>query len=461
MAGIIDRAKVFVSSSIVRDKAFYKKIALLALPMIIQGLVNVGVTITDTLMVASLGEAQISASSLGGQFFGIGHVMCMGLGFGAAVMTAQYWGRNDMKSFRKVITLMLRVSILVALSFALVTLAFPSHIMSIYTNETAIINEGVKYFKYLAYAFIFQGLSLPLALVFRSTGKTVVPLVGSLIAFTVNIFANWVFIFGNLGAPRMEISGAALGTMISFACEAVFILVYVFCVDKTIRYRIKNLIEPCGDLLKEFGKFSVPVIISDTLLGLGSSGIAIVMGHIGASFVAANAIVAAITRLSTVAIQGMSNAGAVVVGNTLGSGDEGRAYKEGCTFFGLSILLGIVSSLIVLLIGHPMIGFYNITDETIAIAKQLIYAVSIQVIFSTAANMLTKGVLRGGGDTRFLMVADIIFLWVVSIPLGALAGLYFRLPPFWTYLCLYSEAFIKFFVGAKRLFGKKWIYMVK
>lgn len=430
--------------------------------MVVQGLVNVGVTITDTLMVASLGEAQVSASSLCGQFFTLGHLLCMGLGMGASVMTSQYWGRNDMDSFRKVITLTTRISVLVAFVFAIVTLAFPSQIMSIYSNEQPIIDEGVKYFRFLAYGFIFQGLSLPIGLVFRSSGKAVVALVGSVIAFVVNVFLNWVFIFGNLGAPRMEIAGAAFATMISYGCEAVFILIYVFVVDKTISYRIKNLIEPCSKLLREFGKFSVPVIISDFLLGLGSTLIAIIMGHIGSAFVAAYAVVSAITRLSTVALQGLSHASAVVVGNTLGGKEEVRAYKEGCTFFGISIIFGIFSSLIILIIGNPMLSFYKeLSEEAVAIAKQLIYAVCIQVIFNTAGNMLTKGVLRGGGDTRFLMVADIIFLWVLSVPLGALAGLYFHLPAFWTYLCLTIDSFIKFFVGAKRLFSKKWIYIVK
>jgi Na+-driven multidrug efflux pump len=185
-----------------------------------------------------------------------------------------------------------------------------------------------------------------------------------------------------------------------------------------------------------------------------------VIGHISPSFVAANAIIAPIVRLSTVFTQGLGQASSVMTGNALGAGSREKAYRQGVTFFTLSILIGLFAAVVILLFTPFMIRYYNITDETRRIAHHLMFAVAIMVVFQSTQSVLTKGVLRGGGDTLFLMIADVAFLWVASVPLGALAGLYWHLEPFYIYIFLKIDWAIKTLICAWRLKSRKWIRIV-
>ena len=205
---------------------------------------------------------------------------------------------------------------------------------------------------------------------------------------------------------------------------------------------------------------SLPVFVSDTLLALGNSAVAMVMGRIGTGFVSANSITVVTQQLSTVLIQGISHAGCIVTGHTLGRGEREKAQEQAWTFLMLGLIIGLFAGGLIWLISGPVISFYNITEETEQIAQQLMDAIALIVVFQAMNSIMTKGVLRGGGDTRFLMVADILFLWLVSIPLGAIAGLYLELPAFWIYLFLKLDQVIKAFWCIFRLRGGKWIKAV-
>ena len=446
--------------NIVKDKAFYFKAAGIALPIAAQSLITIGVNIMDTIMVGDLGEVALSATSLANQFINIFHICCMGLGMGASVLTARFWGMKDLVSLKKTITIMLRICIALATAFALVTAVAPEFVMSIYSPEADIIEAGTRYFNWSVVSYWLLGMSLTMTIVLRSVGQAWLPLITSIIAFFVNIGANYIFIFGKFGAPEMGVAGAALGTLIARAFEFIMIDGYVFFVDKKIGYRIRDLLGKCSDMLREYLRVSIPVLVSDTLLGLGNSAVAIVMGHIGSSFVSANAITTVTQQLSTVFISGISQSSCMVIGHTLGEGDVQRAKTEGNTFLLLGTAIGIAAGGFIMLISPLIISFYNITPETKAIAQELMLAIGLIVVFQSMNSILTKGVMRGGGDTKFLMVADILFLWIVSIPVGAVAGLVLHLPAFWIYVCLKLDQIIKAIWCIGRFRSNQWIKAV-
>lgn len=442
------------------DRAFYRTLIAIAVPISLQSLITIGVNMMDTIMLGTMGEVALSGSSLANQFIMVFHICCMGIGMGASVLTSRFWGRKDLDSLRRSITIMLRICFVFGLLFAGVTFLIPESLMRIYTTEEAVIQAGVAYFRWSVPNYWLLGFSLTCTIVLRSVGQVKLPLFCSIGAFFINVFFNWVFIFGNLGAPRMEVAGAALGTLIARVFEFAVICGYFFFRDTRIGYRLRHLGMQCKSLVGEYLRISIPVLISDALLGLGNNAVAMVMGRIGASFVSANAITMVTQQLSTVFIQGTSNASAIITGHTLGEGKTEKAQKQGVTFLGLGLLIGLLAGGLILLLANPVIGCYNINQETRAIAQELMLAVGINVVFMSMNSILTKGVLRGGGDTKFLMVADILFLWVASIPLGALAGLVWHLPAFWIYTFLKIDQFIKAIWCVFRLAGKKWIHKI-
>ena len=443
------------------NKEFYKKILRIALPISAQQLITVGVNLMDTVMLSSMGDAQLSASALGGQFINLFQIFCMGIGMGASVLTARYWGMKELPSLRKAVTIMLRFVLTLASLFTLATIFAPGAIMRIYTPSPDIIAFGSIYLRWLIPTYFCMGLSLTCTIVLRSVGQVRIPLLSSIFAFFVNVFFNWVFIFGHLGAPRMEIAGAALGTLIARMFELVFICGYFFFKDERIGYRLRSLATKCGDLLGEYFRVCIPVLISDGLLALGNNAVAMVMGRIGESFVAANSVTTIVQQLSSVLTQGISNASGIITGHTMGEGDLEKAQRQGYTFLGLGLVLGCFAAGVIMLVRGPIINYYKVSEEARLIAWQLMDAIGFIVIFQAMNSILTKGVLRAGGDTRFLMAGDILFLWVASIPLGILAAFVFHWPPFWIYAMLKIDQVIKCVWCVFRLRSRKWMKRIK
>ncbi len=439
------------------DRDFYREMMRIAIPISLQQLITVGINLMDTLMLSSMGDAQLSASSLAGQFINIFQICCMGIGMGASVLTARFWGMKDKHALKQTITIMLRFCLIFSTVFTLASCLVPQWIMLLYSNEADIIHYGVSYLRWLIPTYFCMGLSLTCTIVLRSVGQVKIPLICSILAFFVNIFFNWVFIFGQLGAPRMEIAGAALGTLIARIFELVFICGFFFFKDQKISYRFHHLRMSCGVLVKEYFRVSIPVLISDSLLALGNNAVAMVMGRIGKAFVAANSVTTVVQQLSSVLTQGISNASGIITGHTMGQGDYEKAQRQGYTFLGLGLTIGCVAALVILVLKDPIINYYQVTPEAKAIAGQLMLAVSFIMIFQSMNSILTKGVLRAGGDTKFLMLGDILFLWVASIPLGALAGLVWHFSAFWIYTLLKIDQIIKCVWCFFRLKSGKWM----
>ena len=283
------------------------------------------------------------------------------------------------------------------------------------------------------------------------------PLRTAFVAFILNVFFNWVYIFDKLGMPRLETKGAAIGTLIARLFELTVLVGFLLLKDQKIRYRLKDFLLSTQEYVKVYIKYATPVLVSDTLLAVGNNMVAVIIGHIGATFVAANAIVSQTSRMATIFTQGVSNSSSIITGNTVGEGDLDKAYKQGITFTVLSLLIGIIAGGFILITSPWIIGLFTLTQETREITYQLMFAAGFMVVFQSVQSVLTKGVLRGGGDTMFLMVADILFLWLASIPLGYLTGLYWGFPVFWVFIALKTDWIIKAFWCTARLLRGKWL----
>lgn len=448
---------------------FYGKVFKLALPIAAQSTIVIGVNMLDTMMVGKLGDDPLAATSLANSFISVFQIFCMGLGMGASVLVSRYWGMKQSSpdrlqadeasvALKQTISLMLRLTVILAFLFAAATYLAPGIIMRSYTEEEPIINLGIKYFNYSIPTYFFLGISLTSTIVLRSVGQVIYPLIVSIGAFFVNFSMNYILIFGKFGAPRMEIAGAALGTLIARIFEVVLIAGYLFLYDKKIYFRIKDIFMSTKSLIREYIRICIPVLISDGILAIGTNSVAMVIGHLGGVFAAANAITSVTQQLSTVVISGVSQAGAIVTGITLGEGRRDKTMQQGYQFFKLGLILGTLSAAFLFLFSNTIIGFYdNASAETAATAKQLMNAISLIIIFQGTNSIMTKGVLRGGGDTKMLMLADNIFLWVLAIPLGMAAGFCFKMSAFWIYILLKSDQIAKTVWAYLRLRSGKWI----
>ena len=348
----------------VRDKKFYRTLAAFALPIAAQQLITVGVNMADNIMLGQLGETSMSGATLANNFISLFQIMCMGFGMGASVLTSRFYGMKERNSLKKAINIMFRLELIVATLFAVATALIPGRIMGMFTADADIIRAGTGYLLISILCYYLNGYAMTTSIVLRSVGKATIPLMSSIYSFFINIFFNWMFIFGHLGAPEMGVNGAALGTLIARVVEFSITMGYLLLKDQNIQMRIKDLFMNTRDLYGEYIRISIPVLVSDTLLGLGNVAVSTVMGHIGAAFVVANAITTVTMQLSTVVIQGISQASCTITGITLGEGEPEKAQKQGVTFAAIGFLIGAVGCGLILLLREPIIGAYKILPET-------------------------------------------------------------------------------------------------
>lgn len=444
-----------------KSKAFYKKTLMLMAPVVLQNLITTGINFLDNLMIGGLGEASIAAVSFGNTFYSLFNFICMGLGSGAVVLSSQFWGRKELEPMRSVAAIALRLSALLGALFSVLAIGFPQLIMRIYTNEAAVIAAGVPYLRTVGVIFFLVGISSTCTYLLRSVRVVRIPMISSIIAFFLNLFFNWVFIFGKLSAPALGVVGAAIGTVIARVFEFCFIVGYFLLKDERIGFRLKHMLLRGGALWRQYFKFAVPVLISDMLLGVSLSLVSTVLGHVGEAVSAASAITGSMVQIITVINTATGIASAIVIGNTIGEGDIPRAKREGNSYMILSFLFGLALIIPMLLLEGPYFSLYEISGETRAIAHGILMVNCLFMPFQTNAYASSKGVLRGGGDTRFIMFADSGCIWLISLPLGALAAFVWHWSPVWIYVCLRIQYPLKGIVCFIRYASGKWIKEIK
>ena len=444
-----------------KNKAFYKKTLTLMAPIVLQYLITTGINFLDNLMIGGLGEASIAAVSFGNTFYSLFNFICMGLGSGAVVLSSQFWGRQELEPMRGVASIALRLSALLGALCSFLAIVFPQVIMRFYTNEEAVIAAGMPYLRTVGIIFLLVGISSTCTYLLRSVRMVRIPMISSVIAFFLNLFFNWVFIFGKLGAPALGVVGAAIGTVIARVFEFCFIVGYFVFKDERIAFRLKHLFMKGGALWKQYFKYAVPVLVSDTSLGLSLSLTSTVLGHVGETISAATAIVGSMIQIVTVVNSAVAIASAVVIGNTIGEGDIARAKREGNSYMVLSFLFGLVLILPLLLVEGPYFSLYNISEEAKAIAHGVLLVNCFFLPFQTNAYATSKGVLRGGGDTKFIMFADSGCIWLISLPLGALAAFVWNWSPVWIYVCLRIQYPMKGIICFIRYASGKWIKEIR
>jgi len=449
-----------IASLFVKDKSFYSKLLTLGIPLILQGLISFGVFVSDAVMIGRLGEIELSAVSIANNLGFLLSTLAFGVSSGANVMIAQYWGKGDRNSIHMIATLMYRILIVGIVLFTVLALGFPRFIMSIFTSNQMVIGTGVRFLRVVGWSYLALGLSTANITMLRAVGDVKVSVVASICALATSLFLNWVLIFGNLGAPALGVVGCAIAACSARVVEASIVIVYMAFFEKRISYRIRMLFAKKLGVLRGYLITAMPVIGAEVLWALGSAVMAVIVARIAIEFTAASTILSTLSLLVTVFSYGAANAAAVIIGNTVGAGEYRKAEDYAKTLMTISFLLGIVTSGIILVLKGPVLFIYNVSDLTLNYAEQLILIYAVVTIFASMAQTSLMGVLRGGGDTRYVMILDATILWTVSIGLGAIAGLYLQLPVWIVYIVMKCDEPLKVFFVMRRFIGKKWIHDV-
>lgn len=443
-------------TKLIHEKGFYKMVLGITIPLAIQNSLNFFVSMVDTLMLGALGQTQLTASQLANQPFFIFSLLCFGLAGGASVLAAQYWGKKDLVSIRKVFSIVLWIAMAVSILLAIAVFSFPEAVMRIYTTEQDVIAEGIEYLKIIAFSYLFNGFFATLTCALRSVQIVKIAVVGNCASLATNAFLNWVLIFGNLGAPALGIRGAALATVAARIVEFTIAFVYVFFFEKKLRFRLHHLLSFDRVLFRDFIACSIPVVINEVMWSVGTSIHSMVMGRLGADAVSAVAVTNVVQQLATIMIFGVANAAAVVIGKIIGQGDMHKVEQAAYTFRIISYALGLISMVIMFLVRDVVTMFYNLPESTNELVSQLMVVSGVIVFFISASATCVIGILRGGGDTKFALFAELVTLWCISVPLGFIMGLWLHLPVVIVFGCMKLDEPIKWVICLIRMRSGKW-----
>lgn len=413
---------------LVRDKQFYLLLLTLALPVALQNLVVFLTQMVDTVILGELGDVAMSAASLGSQPFFLFSLVCFGFGGGTVVLTSQYWGRQELRPIRLLITTMLRMMVLLGFVVAVVSYCFPAPVMSIFTKDPAVIEAGVEYLRIVCLCYPFFGFASIYFTTMRSVEVVRIGLVANIVALVINASLTYILVFGKFGFPEMGIKGAAVATLAARLAEFVCAMVHMLVVDRKLKLRFPDFLRFDRVLFRDLMVVSIPVAANELFWSLGISMQAVLLGHLGTEVVTANSIVGVVQQLAMVLVMGVASAAAVIIGKSIGENDFQRARDAGHTFKWLSILFGVLVTAIVLVMRPVAVDFYNVSDEAKELAHQLMYVLSVIGFFMSYSAMGIVGLLRGGGDTKFSMWLEAISLWLFSIPLAFFAAYVLHLP---------------------------------
>ena len=436
---------------------FYRSVFALVIPMALQNLINVGVTAADVIMLGKVGERALSGASLAGQVQYIMVLFLFGLTSGATVLTAQYWGKGDRKTIEKILGLGMKAAIIVTAIFTVAALLIPELLMRIFTNDPAVISEGVKYLRIVAFSYVFMGITQVYLYIMRSVERVVVATVVYLISLLCNVVLNAIFIFGLLGCPAMGIQGAALGTLAARFVELVLVFGYARLFNRDIKFRFRYLLRTEKLLLKDFLRYAMPVVMNEVMWGLGTAANTAILGHMGSAAVAANSVAQVARQLATVVAFGLSSATAIYLGKTIGEKKFEHAKAYAHRFLLLSVVMGAVGGVIILASAPITAAVLSLTPAAKSYLKFMFFVMSYFVIAQSFNTTMVVGTFRSGGDTRFGLIMDVSTMWGCSILFGFLAAFVFHWGVPVVYIILMSDELIKVPITWIRYRSYKWL----
>lgn len=445
------------------QKGFYRSVIALMVPMIIQNIITQTVSLADTFMVGLLGEQYLAAVTAATTPFFVIMVLMMGIQSGAGILIAQYWGKGNPDAINRVVGEGFYFSLVFSMAGAMLMFFFPRVFLGIITNDTNLIELAVDYAKIAGFAQMCNSISSIYIAAHRSMENAKLGVVVLTVSSLLNIFGNWLLIFGNLGFPEMGIEGAAVATLISRIVEILIVIVYAL---KNKRFRLvpKSFFIPGLTILKDYLKYSLPVILNEALWGIGAMIYPIIMGHMANSVVvlAAYTIAGNIERLFGVAVFASGGAASVIIGREIGAGRKETVYNAGKALVRLALILGLFSAALLfistLLILEPLVyPLFKLSSEAGAACNIMLTIMSFIMVIRTIGFTLSIGILRGGGDVKAVLYIDIGSLYLAAMPAACISAFVFNAGIGVVYACIALEDIVKATLSVFRFRSKKWI----
>lgn len=436
---------------------FMKSLCKIAIPVTLQSMLQASFSIVDQIMIGQLGETNISAVGLCGNFSLIFSVVIGAVSTVAGILIAQFIGAEDIKEAWSSFDLSLICGIIISTLFLLAAGVLPLHILKLYTKDMSIINTGAVYFRIVAFSYIPMAVSNILSAWLRCREHATIPFLASFGAVAVNTGLNYLLIFGKSGLPCMGIKGAAIATLISQLFNLIFIVIgFIYSIRKdgdkpVLSLHFKKL------TIRDYLIMIMPILVSEFLWSLGQNVESAVYGHLGISNLAAYTLTCPIQGLIVGALSGLSAAAGVMIGKRLGGKEYDEAYEESKKIMYAGLIGSLVVSALLILLAGEYTGLYRVDYSVKELGKILLIIFALYAPVKVENMILGGGIIRSGGNTKIIMAIDIVGTLCIGIPLCLLAAYIFKWGIVGVYTLLTTEEIFRLVVSLIIFKRRKWM----
>lgn len=450
-------------SRMLHDKTFYRTFAILTLSLALQNLLTYSVNLTDNIMLGRFSQDALSGASLCNQLQFFLQMLVQGVGEGVVVLGARYWGKKDLKPIPDIIGAGLRFGVSIAAVLFVLALLFPTQIIRLMTNDPVIMEQAVQYLQIICFTYVIFALTNMLTASLRSIGIVKIGYIISASTLCINICLNYVLIYGHFGAPALGVRGAAIATLVSRTVELLIVIWFLKFREHTLRLNWRKLLFIDTSYIKDYIHVSLPMLVTQTMWGASSIIQTAILGNMenAAMVVPANSISVLVFQILSVVGYGAASAAAIMTGRTLGEGHKERIDQTAFTFQIMFCIIGVFTGLIILLSRGPVLQIYNtLSPKAAELTRQFITVLAITSVGTCYQMAADCGILRAGGDTKFAMWNNIVFVWLICLPCAALSAFVFHFSPVVVFFCLKMEQLGKCPVIFLRVRSKKWIKQI-
>lgn len=438
------------------EPSFLKTIFRTAFPIAMQFFLASAVNLIDVVMIGSLGDSAVAASGGANQIFFLLNLMLFGINSGASVFLSQFWGTRDLKNVRRTMGMMYLLGSVAVTLFTLGALLAPRFLVGFYVHEEPALSMGASYLRIVGISYPVTALSMILSMVCRCTGDVSIPTRASMLSIGINVVGNALLIFGLCGFPALGLDGAAIATAIARTAECLFLVIIIYQKKLPGAAKVKELFAFDKSFVSKYIKTAWPVLLNEILWSTGISLYSVAYGLLGTEALAAVQISNTAIQLLFVFTRGLSNACGIFVGRTVGAGDREQALDYGYRFAILLPVVGFCTGLILIAIHPLLLSLYQVSAETLAMAKALLILQALMGTVKADSMALVVGIFRAGGDTLFACLLDTGTVWLVGVPLAFL-GVWLGAPLWGVALLVACDDIAKVSIGFIHLFREKWV----
>ncbi len=426
-----------------RDKKFLFSFLTLSLPIILQNGISLGVNLADNLMLGRFAEAALSGATAVNQIQFVYQNILIGIGDGMVILASQYWGAKRTEPIKRVASVAMRTALVfMAVLFVLVSL-FPSRAVALFTNDPAIILEGTAYLKIVRFTYPLFCVTTILLAVLRCTEVVKIAFYLSLSTLFINCGINWILIFGHLGFPQMGIRGAAVGTLVARAVEVLILLFFLAKKEKNLHLRFRDFLLWDKEMASDYYRVSAPIIFTQSLWGVNNAIHTAILGHMSSAAIAANSMASNLYLIVKTIAVGAASATNVTIGKVIGEGDEQKVRSYAKRFQVLFVFMGLFCAMLLFVLTEPVLSLYSFSDESRNLARSFLHILCFIMAGMCYQMPVNAGIIKGGGDTKYVMVMDLISIWGIVIPLSFVAAFVLHASPLVVIWCLNLDQLFK------------------